>query len=71
MEMKIRQIAFSDLVILNKRDLVNMTQIAEIKDWLASRMHRSWLVEANHCDVPLEILLSVGRFDPAQIDLQG
>ena len=67
--MKIRQIAFSDMVILNKTDLVNMTQINKVKEWLASRMHRFNLVEASQCNVPIDILLSVGRFDPAQMNL--
>ena len=69
MEMKIRQIAFSDMVILNKTDLVNMMQINKVKDWLASRLHRVRIVEASQCNVPLDIILSVGRFDPAQINL--
>ena len=69
METKIRQVACSDMVILNKTDLVNMTQINKVKDWLASRMHRFNLVEASHCDIPIDILLSVGSFDPAQINL--
>ena len=69
MELKIRQMAFADLIILNKVDLVDRDQIDQIKAWLDSRFHRYRLVEASHGDVPLEILLSVGRFDPAQADL--
>lgn len=69
METKIRQVAFSDMVILNKTDLVNMSQINQVKDWFASRMHRFNLVETSHCDVPIDILLSVGRFDPAKMNL--
>ena len=30
-------------------------------------MNRVRIVVATHCDVPLEILLSVGRFDPARV----
>ena len=31
-------------------------------------MHRYRLVEATHCDVPLEVLLGAGRFDPARLE---
>jgi G3E family GTPase len=68
MELKIRQVAFSDMVILNKVDLVDDTQHAKIKEWLDKWLHRYRLIEAERCDVPLEILLSVGRFDPSQIN---
>jgi G3E family GTPase len=69
MELKIRQMAFADLNILNKVDLVDRAQIDVIRAWLDSRFHRYRLVEASHGDVPLDILLSVGRFDPAHADL--
>ena len=65
MELKIRQMAFADMVILNKVDLVDRPAIDRVKQWLDSRFHRYRLVEAQHGVVPLEILLSVGRFDPA------
>jgi G3E family GTPase len=68
-ELKIFQVACADMVILNKVDLVDRAQIAKIKDWLDSRFHRYRLVEAIHCDVPLPVLLSVGRYDPTQADL--
>ncbi len=68
MELKLRQIAFADMLILNKVDLVTPEEIERIKAWLDDRFHRVRLVEACGGDVPLEILLSVGRFDPAQLD---
>jgi len=70
MELKIFQMACADMVILNKVDLVGRDRIAKIKEWLDSRFHRYRLVEASQCDVPLEVLLSVGRFDPAQLDYE-
>jgi G3E family GTPase len=69
METKIWQIAFADLVVLNKVDLVDRARIEEIRAWLDDRMHRYRLVEAAHCDVPLEVLLGAGRFDPARMQL--
>jgi G3E family GTPase len=69
MELKIRQIAFSDMVVLNKVDLVDATEKAKIVEWLDHWLHRYRLIEAERCEVPLEILLSVGRFNPAQMIL--
>ena len=70
MELKIRQMAFADMVILNKVDLVDRPAIDRVRQWLDSRFHRYRLVEAQHGVVPLEILLSVGRFDPARSPAQ-
>jgi G3E family GTPase len=68
MELKMFQMACADMVILNKVDLVDRDRIDNIKTWLDSRFHRYRLVEASQADVPLPVLLSVGRFDPAQFD---
>ena len=68
MELKLRQVAFADMLILNKVDLVTREQIEQIKAWLDDRFHRYRLVEASGGNVPLEILLSVGRFDPSRLD---
>ena len=68
MELKLRQVAFADMLILNKVDLVTREEIERIKAWLDDRFHRYRLVEASGGNVPLDILLSVGRFDPSQLD---
>jgi G3E family GTPase len=68
--LKIRQIGYSDLVILNKVDLVTPTHIEVAKEWVDAHLNRIRIVEAVQCDVPLEILLAVGRFDPAKKALQ-
>ena len=49
-------------------DLVTRAQIEQIRAWLDDRFHRYRLVEAAHGEVPLEILLSVGQFDPSRLD---
>ena len=56
------------MLILNKIDLVTPEEIERIKTWLDDRFHRYRLVEASGGNVPLEILLSVGRFDPSRLD---
>jgi len=68
MELKLWQIGCADLLILNKVDLAGHEEVAKIKSWLDGRFRRYRLLEASHCEVPLEVLLAVGRFDPAQID---
>ncbi|MGH8675529.1 MAG: CobW family GTP-binding protein, partial [Burkholderiales bacterium] len=70
MRLKLWQIGCSDMLILNKVDLVGRNQIDKIKAWLEEHFHRYRLIEATRCDVPLEILLSCGRFDAAQLDLE-
>jgi len=69
MELKIFQMACADMVILNKVDLVDRGQVGKIKEWLDSRFHRYRLIETSRADLPLPLLLSVGRFDPTQADL--
>ena len=63
--LKLRQIGFADLVVLNKVDLVSATHVEVIREWVAAHMQRVRIVESSHGDVPMEILLAVGRFDPA------
>ncbi|NHZ71536.1 MAG: GTP-binding protein [Aquificales bacterium] len=65
--LKLRQIGFSDMVLLNKVDLVDAEQVQKVKDFISERMRRVRFVETVNCAVPLEILLSVGRFDPQQM----
>jgi len=66
-ELKLKQIGFSDMVILNKVDLVDEEDLSKVKEWIGSRLRRVRIVETSFCDVPLEILLAVGRFDPTQL----
>ena len=68
MQLKLRQIGFSDMVILNKVDLVNAAELQKVRTGIEKRLLRVRFVEAVNCDVPLEILLSVGRFDPGQLE---
>ncbi|HEX2951203.1 MAG TPA: GTP-binding protein, partial [Armatimonadota bacterium] len=69
MELKIFQMACADMIILNKVDLVDSGRISEIESWLDSRLNRIRLIEASHCDVPIEVLLSVGRLGPVGMEL--
>lgn len=65
--LKLRQIAFADLVVLNKTDLVGPAHIEVIRDWIELHLKRIRIVETNHGDAPLEVLLGSGRFDPTRM----
>jgi len=64
--LKLRQIGFADLVVLNKVDLVGPANVQLVRDWIGTHLQRVRIVDAVRCDLPLEILLAVGRFDPAR-----
>jgi G3E family GTPase len=68
MQLKLRQIGFSDMVILNKVDLVDAAEVQEVRQSIKKRLLRVRFVEAVNCEVPLEILLAVGRFDLSQLE---
>jgi G3E family GTPase len=69
MELKLHQVGFADMLILNKVDLAGHEQVAKVRAWLDDHFNRLRIVETNFCDVPNEILLGVGRFDPARARL--
>jgi G3E family GTPase len=68
MDLKLRQVGFADMLILNKVDLAGPEKIEQVRAWLDDHFNRLRIVETNYCEVPYEILLGVGRFDPAQAD---
>ena len=71
MDLKLKQIAYADMLILSKADLVDINEIARIRGWLEEHFHRYRLIEAERGDVPLEILLSAGRFDATRLPEHG
>lgn len=66
-KLKLQQIGFADLVILNKVDLAGVEGATAAKRWIDGAFTRVRLVPAIGCEVPLEILLGVGRFDASQV----
>jgi G3E family GTPase len=66
-KLMLQQIGFADLVILNKVDLAGVEGSAAAKRWIDTQFKRVRLVPAINCEVPLDILLSVGRFDESQV----
>src|SRR5271169_2854 len=71
MDLKLRQVGFADMLILNKVDLAGPKQVEKVRAWLDDHFNRLRIVETNHCEVPYEILLGVGRFDPARAGLNS
>jgi G3E family GTPase len=68
MELKLRQVGFADMLILNKVGLAGPEQVAKVRAWLDDHFNRLRIVETDYCEAPYEILLGVGRFDPARAD---
>ena len=66
LELKLRQVGFADMLILNKVDLAGPEQVKKVRAWLDEYFSRLRVVETNYCEVPYEILLGVGRFDPVR-----
>jgi len=64
--LKLRQIGWADLTILNKTDLAGREKVQKVRAWLDDTFNRLRVVETSRCDVPLPILLSAGRFDPVR-----
>jgi G3E family GTPase len=65
--LKLTQIGCADMVILNKIDLAGPEEVKRVREWIDEHLNRVRIIEATRCDVPLEILLSAGRFDMAQL----
>jgi G3E family GTPase len=62
--LKMMQIACADMVILNKVDLAGPAQMARVHAWIDEHYQRVRVIEAVRGNVPLEVLLAVGRYDP-------
>ena len=61
MQLKESQIAAADLLLVNKIDLVDESQIDKMRNWLKEKFLRHRVIETTQCDVPIEILLFTTR----------
>jgi G3E family GTPase len=71
LDLKLRQVGFADMLILNKVSLAGPGQVEKVRAWLDGHFSRLRIVETNYCQVPDQILLGVGRFDPARAGLNA
>jgi G3E family GTPase len=68
MQLKLQQVGFADMLILNKVGLAGPAQVGKVKAWLDDHFNfnRLRIVQTDYCDVPHQILLGVGTFDPSR-----
>jgi len=66
--LKLRQIAFADLVLLNKTDLVTADHVDVVREWIDAHMERISVLETVRGEAPLDVLLGAGRFDASRMD---
>ena len=71
LDLKLRQVGFADMLILNKVSLAGPGQVEKVRAWLDEHFSRLRIVETDYCQVPYQILLGVGRFDPARAALNA
>ncbi len=57
------QIAFADVLVLNKTDLVSAEELALLERRIRSMNSMAKILRANHADVPIADVLNVGGFD--------
>ncbi len=57
------QIAFADIVLLNKTDLVEAEEVRRIAAQVRRLNRSARMFETRHCDVALELVLGTGNFD--------
>ena len=62
-QLKLLQIAFADMVVLNKVSLAGEAKVRAANEWIAEHFDNIRVFETDYADVPNELLLGVGRFD--------
>jgi len=66
LDLKVRQVGFADMLIINKVDLAGPEQLREVHTWLDAHFSRLRIIETSHCQVPLPLILGVGATDQDQ-----
>lgn len=60
------QVGMADLIILNKVDLVDEDTLAAVQQYIRKITPESRIIETTQGQVPLQLLLNIGHFDPAK-----
>ncbi|NIN68471.1 MAG: hypothetical protein GTO63_27935 [Anaerolineae bacterium] len=63
-QLMLREIGFSDVVILSNVDLLEDVEVETVKAWLSIHVEGVPIVEASYCDVPYEMFLGVAAPSP-------
>lgn len=58
------QIRVSDIVILNKADLVSKDGMKKARDWIDTVIDKARVIESEYCDVPVLTLLGNDSYNP-------
>jgi len=58
-----QQVEFSDLIVLNKIELADRTQIEQVKTALRALNSKAEIVETSYSDIPISKVVLTGRFD--------
>lgn len=66
-QLQLQQIAFADMVVLNKVEVATPELLRRTRELIDDHFNNIRVIETSYCDVPYEVLLGVGRFDPANI----
>ena len=61
------QIAFADVILLNKADLVNADEVREIETAIRRINRFAKIIPSTRCNVPLDQILGLGSFDLNEI----
>jgi G3E family GTPase len=61
------QLRVADMVILNKVDLVSAEALTQLKTWIHNFVPKARIFETTHANVPLELVLGVGDYDPQRL----
>ncbi|MEL7008845.1 MAG: GTP-binding protein [Cyanobacteria bacterium J06648_1] len=59
-EVAYKQIAYGDILLLNKTDLVNQEQLTALETYIASIKKNPRIIHTNHAQVPLPLILDIG-----------
>lgn len=61
------QVGAADIVILNKVDLVSVSELEKARRWIRSIIANARIIEATHGQVALPLILGVGLFAPEKL----
>lgn len=69
--LSLRQVIVADFIVLNKVDTVTDTYREQVKARIRELVPNARIFETTHAQVPLELLLGVGRYAPEQMSEQS
>jgi G3E family GTPase len=54
MDLKLHQVGFADMLVLNTIDLAGQEQVEKVRDWLDDHFNAPRIVETDYCEAPYE-----------------